>query len=76
MWPVFSQVRILSLTPGEKMRAVVYERDFDTHTWCTKGECEVIEQTDRSIKVKEGFFKKAKWYPKRSMGIRFDIIPE
>ena len=58
------------------MKAIVWDKDFDTGLWQTNGEVFVVKETDKSIKVRRWYSLFSTWYPKNSIGIRFEIIEE
>ena len=58
------------------MKAIVWDKDFDTGLWQTNGEVFVVKESGRAIKVRRWYSLFSTWYPKNSIGIRFEILEE
>lgn len=54
----------------------MYEYDPRDYLWKCKKEVKVLEKTMKSIKIREHWWSRPKWYPLKGIIIRFDIIDE
>ena len=55
-------------------RAIVREYFPRDELWKITKECKVLEETEKSIKVKMEWWSSPKWYPKKAIGIRFEVL--
>jgi hypothetical protein len=58
------------------MRVLIYEYNPRPELWFLKRERKVVELTDHSVCINEGFLKRRIWYPLKPVGMRFEFIKD
>lgn len=54
------------------MKCIIYEYNPRSQLWYATKERKVLGLTDHSIKIRKWI--RAKWYPRKPLGMRFEIL--
>jgi len=56
------------------MRAIVQEYDSRLELWFISSEVKVYDQTERKIKTKFHWWQRPRWFYKKALGLRFEVL--